>query len=284
MKITFVNEAGVSGFHFCVDADGDPKTGFNFTNIAGAEFMVEGATLFIHDGKNQSEWVWRILKTLPIKTRKNILELDVPYSDFGLTKESKFNGAFYTSGDDWNPLDYMPDSTPVKFPLEIEAMDYKVAVDNGRVSDFMLLCEDKSDTPEGKRDFRRALMNTESGKLTLLIEFSAIAEIDGFHFCIDTDKNRSTGYSTANITGCDLMIEGASLYRHQGSSPTEWSWAQIKSADYTIMGNIVKFTVPFTDLRLKPGESYNCSFFTTGSDWQPIDFMPDNAPVKLELD
>jgi hypothetical protein len=104
--------AQIDGFHMYIDTDADQSTGFNTTNILGADRMIEGATIYSHAGANQADWNWTNLGTATYEFTGSVLTLRLPLAMLGLETGDQVQVSFSTTDAAWAPADWMPDGEP----------------------------------------------------------------------------------------------------------------------------------------------------------------------------
>ncbi len=287
LLIKYASNSEIDGFHFYVDSDNNTSTGFNAENCPGADYMVEGATLYSFGGNAQTDWKWNTLKNVQYELIQDKLIVKIPMSDVGIANNKNYRCSFITTDINWAVVDKMPDSKSANLPLgSPSALSIPTEISKPDVtkSASKKICSDKADVSSQQRDMSSASYSVEGDNLIIDIGFTSVAEIDGFHFMINSDNNTTTGYNTTNITGVDMMIEGALLYKFNGTNQTDWNWTNLKAVNYQIKGKQLTVTIPLSDLKLQRNQSYPISFFTAGADWMPVDFMPDTNPVLLKVE
>ncbi|MDK2971458.1 MAG: primary-amine oxidase [Candidatus Sumerlaeota bacterium] len=108
----------LNGLHVMIDADADPTTGFGDGVRDGADFMVEGVSLYRHPPSAGKNWQWENPVEIPTRVIGKRVEILVPRSRAGIVYNQPIRLWFSTTDDAWAPSDWLPDSGVVKFPKQ----------------------------------------------------------------------------------------------------------------------------------------------------------------------
>ncbi len=106
--INFENEA--YRYNVFVDADNDLSTGYRGWDgnwALGADYLVQGATVFEFSGSPNRVWEWKKKGAAVYKIEGSQIEMKVPLSSLGLNNKQDFRVLFY--GDNVSVTDYVPD-------------------------------------------------------------------------------------------------------------------------------------------------------------------------------
>ncbi|MBI1290837.1 hypothetical protein GC173_06280 [bacterium] len=106
----------LNGMHVMIDADASNATGFSDGGRQGADFMIEGMTLYRHDAAPGPNWNWKNVGTVTASSAGTNVTLTVPRSRIGVSEGSRINIWFSTTDSSWNPADFLPDNGMERFP------------------------------------------------------------------------------------------------------------------------------------------------------------------------
>ncbi|MCK4968975.1 MAG: hypothetical protein KAS77_00550, partial [Thermoplasmata archaeon] len=110
-------------------------------------------------------------------------------------------------------------------------------------------------------------------------DLPALEGRDVVEFLMDTDGDASTGYSPDGyplgadhrvlVTGRDGRVTISTLYQHQGSSPSSWSWGSSGMVEYGIDATRLEVAVGLTDLAANGNISLlvRATGWTGAKDW-----------------
>lgn len=117
VMVRVAGQAQIDGFHLFIDSDGNRSTGYDTTNIGGADVMIEGGTLYRHAGANANDWNWNQIGTAMYESAGSTLTVRAPMATLGLASGDVVNVAFSTTGADWATADSMPDYEPCSLTI-----------------------------------------------------------------------------------------------------------------------------------------------------------------------
>lgn len=109
-------------YNVFIDADNNVNTGYkgwdgNWT--LGADYLVQGATVFEFSSASNRTWEWKKREVLRYKIGGDQVEIRIPLSLLGLKNKQECRILFY--GDNINEIDYVPDDyTNRSFVITIE--------------------------------------------------------------------------------------------------------------------------------------------------------------------
>jgi len=96
-------------YNVFIDTDNDAGTGFKGAGYGiGADYLVQGGTLFSFSGAVQSDWSWSFMEMLSHYTSANRMEVQVAESSLGLSPG--YSIRFLLHGDNVATEDYFPDN------------------------------------------------------------------------------------------------------------------------------------------------------------------------------
>ena len=96
------------GWQVFIDSDNNPTTGFQYSNVVGADYIIEGTTIERYSGTG-TNWSWDVIGTVDAGMQGNVREFRVPRNWLGETASMKlvFQGANSSYGG--NTTDIYPD-------------------------------------------------------------------------------------------------------------------------------------------------------------------------------
>lgn len=104
--------------HVFIDADGKSETGYSDGTRSGADFMIEGTTLYKHQPSAGTGWGWDALGALnpPPRVQGSTVLISIPRSRIGLAAGRKIRLWLATTDASWNTVDTLPDGAAATYP------------------------------------------------------------------------------------------------------------------------------------------------------------------------
>ena len=270
-----VNTSFAAAYNFFLDADQSEATGHAGAAFKGADFLVQGATVFRFNGKTQEEWGWEQIGAAKNNAAGNTVRVAIPAS---LIPPSPAPFVYACSqNEQWTTIDWAPATARLSL-AGVAAIAPVAAAPAAPGAEF----KDAAGDGPGSEDLLGAAVSSSGDNLAIRLSFSAPPVVERQHVFIDADKVETTGYSDGVRNGADFMIEGNTLYRHKGGS-TGWDWNSLGAVEFKIEGNTGTYTVPRSRIGAKAGAAIKLWFTTTGADWAPADFLPDAGTVELVI-
>jgi hypothetical protein len=108
----------LNGIHIFFNSDGDAATGYGDGTRSGADFMIEGNTLYKHQTSVGTAWGWDALGALSPapQVKGNTVTYTIPRSRIGLAEGEKIKVWFATTDASWNTVDTLPDGEAATYP------------------------------------------------------------------------------------------------------------------------------------------------------------------------
>lgn len=97
-------------YNVFIDVDNDINTGYRGWDgnwPLGADYLVQGATVFEFSGSTNRAWEWKKGEIVTYRIKEDQVEMKIPLSSLGLKNKQEFRVLFY--GDNINEADYVPD-------------------------------------------------------------------------------------------------------------------------------------------------------------------------------
>lgn len=102
-------------YNIFIDADNDCNTGYRGWEqdwALGADYLLQGATIFKFSGKDRMTWGWTEVGLQLYAIAENRVELQVPRSIIEIEKEQPVRILLH--GDNYKKVDFLPDSYAVE--------------------------------------------------------------------------------------------------------------------------------------------------------------------------
>jgi hypothetical protein len=115
VKVLYSGPPNLNGFHLFFNSDNKLETGFASGTRQGADFMIEGGSLYRHTGEGNA-WDWNNLGALTPEVGSNFLNFRIPISRIAYRRDAKISMWFTTTDTEWNDADYLPDRDVITFP------------------------------------------------------------------------------------------------------------------------------------------------------------------------
>jgi len=246
-----------SAYNIFLDTDNNRSTGYtgganNFP--VGAEYMVQGSTLYKYTGGSGTAWSWASVGTLTSGVSSNTAEIKVPRSWIG--SPASINLFFY--GDNTitaGTVDVYPTTALVTgggggyFVYRVADVTNPVTSTqitvNGSLTDWAALTSfgAKPDDLSGAAnpvDWEKGWLAHDTTNLYIGIQNqNAITLNSAYTEYLDTDNDKTTGFIGGAGTfpiGADYMVQGATVYHYTGTG-TNWSWLSVGTATTSVSGN-----------------------------------------------
>lgn len=269
--------AFAAAYNVFFNTDGQEGTGHSGEVVRGADFLVQGATVFRFSGAAQTEWAWEQIGTATRVIEGNKVRMQIPSALIPPSPPPLVQSC--SQNDQWATIDWAPDKGTLSLAPGSKPPAPAAPVAMGEGTTFTDVTGDAS----GAEDIVDAMLQSTGDALQIRLTMAATATIERQHVFFDMDRNETTGYSDGARSGADFMIEGATLYRHKTESGTAWDWQPLGPAEARLDGNSVVYTIQRSRVGARAGSSIRLWFTTTGSDWAPADYLPDNGTVEFSI-
>ena len=256
-----IQTASFWAYQVYLDTDENAATGFQ-TGALGADYMLEGATLYHYTG-NGTSWSWELVGTATVQTSGNKAEFRLSRSWLGNTSSIRMffygnNAAFGGDTVDVYPDDaltagagqrYFTYQLGTSVPSNPSNPVASLTLD-GSLSDWNGLQSFGTDPDDisGANNKINWLEGWFAHSATdVYLAYKTKDPIDtngfwGYQMFFDTDENTASGYQTGGM-GAEYLFEGTTLYQYTGSG-TNWSWTAKGTAAVHVAGNIAEMRLP----------------------------------------
>ena len=264
------NDLG-EAYNLYLDVDGDGVTGYRGSSgnfPIGADYLLQGATLYQYTGTNGTDWSWSEVGIATWAVGGSNVEFSLPRAWLNNPYPSLVrlfflgdNTAYGGSAEDLYPANALTASTGGGYCVyRVTEVSNPVAagaiVVNGTLSDWSSL------TSFGQQS--QAVTITSSNKVDLAQIWLANDPTNlyvayqnygpttnglnaAYNLYFDVDDNRTTGFSGGANNfpiGAEYLLQGATLYHFTGTSGTDWSWSSVGVATYATSGSNVELSLP----------------------------------------
>lgn len=113
VTLELANPAGGGIAHVFIDPDADPSTGYGDGTRNGADFMIEGASLYRHESAG---WNWKVVGEVKPTVDGTRVTFAIPRSRVGLEVSRPGRYWFTITDKAWAPADFIPDNDTITIP------------------------------------------------------------------------------------------------------------------------------------------------------------------------
>ena len=286
-----------------LDTDNDESTGFKVGNGVGANFILQGASLFKYIGTG-SNWAWQYVDTADFEVNGNTVELALERSSLGnpesLSAVMKTRNGIFTGNYTDASRDSYPNIGADHFNYKLGEVTTDDAVSN-LVSDFGINLDgdlrewntlqsfgrdpDDISDANSQADWLETWMAHDSNNLYFAYENDGdISRITWpYQIYIDADNNPETGYKVTGSIGAEYLMEGPALRSYSGNGGN-WSWDTYAVSGSATDGAFTEIAVPrsiLTDLSdFRVIFRANNQPFTGNFNASGVDYFPNNAATS----
>lgn len=235
-----------------LDVDNNTATGYPSSNVMGADYLIEGRSVWRYIGTNGS-WNWIYQGEATSAVNANTLEIRIARSLLGNPSQLRvifwgsnaafggtatdaypdgitnanaavryFNYRMYTSGVTPPP----PTDPRINNTVTSMAVDGNLADWTGKTS-FGIDPNEMSGA--NLIDWQEGWMANSSSTVYLAYRTKNTVNIQnvwGHNIYLDTDENPATGYRQDGL-GAEYLIEGTTLWRYTGTGGDNWNWTEV---------------------------------------------------------
>jgi len=298
--VAFTNDAPVtidSSVNVYFDTDASRTTGFrgggdNFP--LGAEYLLQGGTLYVYAGTTGLDWNWTPVSTVTWHVSGKSAECAFPRSLIG--DPNVANLIFV--GDNGAALgqNYLPSYassvggggelfTYRKNDIANSVTNNAIHVD-GSVADWSTLAPfgtdplDANGTGDQLDWGNLFLANDPTNFYFAFQNYTAITSLNGvWNVYLDTDGNRLTGFRGGSDTfpvGADYLIQGINVYKYTGTG-LDWNWTSVGTVAYSWSLATAEYSFPRTWLASPSLVKVFYYGDNTSAGGVTTDLSPDNA-------
>lgn len=273
-----VDPNGVARYMYFIDADGNANTGYTAGEIIGAEYMIQSDSLYSHSGA-QSVWNWSVVTSAPYSyNNSNILHtITIP----GLSGTPKGFWAM-TQDANWQTIEVLsakPTSQPKIQPSP--AASQPATTSSYSAQQYF---QDPLDSSVGaKLDLTNIHTAIVGDYLNVAVKFRNPFTVGTVQVFLDSDRNSRTGFSNADKSGADFMIEGLHLNQFKGSTYDEWKWEAVADLKQTMIENGVIYEIPRNRAGIQAGQPLPFWIFISGENWETVDSFPNAGVATFEM-
>ena len=244
-----------------LDTDVNSDTGYKINGAVGADYLMNGWTLFKYTG-NGSNWSWQpISGVLNARAQSDITEMSVTRSAIGNPESINVlfrsdNSAFSSSP----KVDYFPDGNNSAFTYQLDgnggvvtdpvSNNQTLSID-GNINDWNQLQSfgvDGNDisSANSQADILEGWMAHDA--TSLFVAYRNDGNINTstwwpWQVYLDTDSSGATGFNADNGVGANYLIQGSGIYRYIGTG-SDWAWQYIGGAVNSVNGAIAELKIP----------------------------------------
>lgn len=269
-------------YHVFLDIDKDRGTGYkgiDGDDTVGAEYLVQGGTLYQYLGSGQ-DWDWRRIGFVTYSYLGNRIEMAIAGE---MLSEIPIDGVhIYLYGDN-EVLDDRAEISPII--IDGDFSDWEGVEPIG--------IDLRGDAKAGEVDWTKLWVKSSPENLYLSYETeNPVSFTDafnssawGYQIELDTDLNTFTGYIGVYgdfKMGADYLIQGGTLYRYSRESDrTLQGWKAVTGLLYSYLDRRLEIAIPWSSLGMGE-EDYGVDIMLYGLnplrliDQDAIDFAPDD--------
>ncbi|AZN39570.1 right-handed parallel beta-helix repeat-containing protein [Paenibacillus albus] len=260
-----------------IDVDNNKSTGFAapFWANSGAEYLLEGGTLYRYAEKAGTNWSWTKVQDYRDKNNYSVsstnLVVAIPFADMGVTKDAVIKIGYVLNDSVKLPAsgsllsvnevsDSIPTPTPEPTPTPTPTPGPAINISiDGNAADWDTVASGGTGTLLAKT----LKLYSNDSSLFLLVQGDQLTAKS--QFFINSDNRSETGYQVKNSStaGSDYLIENGVLYRYSGTG-TNWAWSKITAysgtPNYLAKLTVIEARIPLTDLGLVSGNTIRVTF------------------------
>ena len=256
------------GYTLYLDVDSSRASGFRGSSDnfpIGADYMLQGNTIYQYTGSNGTDWSWSFVGTATWAAGGSNAEFSLPRVWIGSPSLVKLffwgdNTAYSGSAQDLYPENALNAGGGGAY-LSYRILDLSnpvgagAIVVNGNLADWSTL------VPFGQasQDFVTSSTNpvdlaqlrVAHNATNLYVAYQNYGPttngLNGaYNLYLDTDNNRSTGFRGGSDDfpiGAEYLLQGKTVYHYTGSG-TDWNWIQVGLATSAAATSNVEFSLP----------------------------------------
>jgi hypothetical protein len=256
------------GYQAYLDIDSNAATGYPSSDVFGADYLIEGRSIWRYTGTNGS-WNWIYQGEANAAFSANTLELAIARSLLGNPSQLRvifwgINAVFAGDATDAYPdgitnpnasVRYFKYSwynggvTPPPIDPRINNTVSSMNVD-GNLADWADKTSfgiDPNDMSGANSiDWQEGWMANSSSTVYLAYRTKNTVNTSqtwGHAIYLDTDENPATGYSETGV-GAEYLIEGTTLWRYTGTGGDNWNWTEVANGIRRTGDTTAEFSFP----------------------------------------
>lgn len=275
--VTYQNYASIASndlnwaYNLYLDVDGTNSTGFlggsgNFP--IGADYLLQGATLYQYTGTNGTDWSWNPVGVATWAAVGSNVEFSLPRAWLGNPSLVRLfflgdNTPYGGSAQDLYPGNALETTDSGGYLVyRIAEISNPVAagaiVVNGSLADWSSLTSFGMQSPAFTPSVTNPVDLTQiwlaHNSTNLYVAYlnagPATNGLNGaYNLYLDIDGNRSTGFRGGVDSfpiGAEYLLQGATLYQYTGTTGTDWSWSSVGVATWATSGGNAELSLPRT--------------------------------------
>ncbi|MGB1309667.1 MAG: Ig-like domain-containing protein [Leucothrix sp.] len=256
-----INTASWWAWGVYLDTDSNSNTGYNISGTVGADYMLNGWSLFKYTG-NGSNWSWQAISgVVTANAQGDITEMSLARSAIG--NPASVNVLFRSDNSAFSSspvVDYFPDGNGY-FEYQLGGSGGGVVTDPVSNTQTMSIDGDLSDWSQlqsfgvdgndisganSQADILEGWMAHDTSSLYVAYRNDGNINTSTWwpwQVYLDTDSNPNTGFDAGNGVGADFLLQGAGVYQYIGTG-NDWSWQYISYSNHSVNGAIAEIEVP----------------------------------------
>jgi hypothetical protein len=263
----------LTAYNIFINTDSSPGTGYGAASFQGADYMIQDKVLHRFTGATNTEWKWDVAGAAQVQTTGQQLVYTLPKSAIGGPQSVAIFAN--SQGPDWQVADWAPgvaalavgtSSAPAATPQAAAAAS----------SGATVYTDPKGDAGSNE-DLVSASAEVVGPDIRFALEVAGTPALTSMHVMIDSDASNATGYSDGPRQGADFMVEGETLYRHDGQPGPNWTWKALGPVKSAASPNRIEITVPRSRVGIGESARINVWFSTTDGSWNAADFLPNQG-------
>ncbi len=275
-----------TAYNVLIDADGNPVTGFEDNHFEGADFLLQGASLHAFAGSDNLDWKWKLVEEVDLSVVSHGIDILIPGGLPGTSLADNTGLQAFTQDQEWNAVDRIPSRGTLRLRKQDQHQDGEKGqasrdLNNRTLSDSPIVLTDTVGDSTRGLDLRSGSLWVRDDHFVAAVVLDAEPLFNAVHFYMDTDNRASSGLGGVSFLGADYMVENGRLHRYIGEGGSDWRWEDSGAVDTKRVSQGIAYKVEANRVGLKQADRVRFWFAITNSNWDEVDYVPNDGPASF---